>query len=231
MLRTKCIANIAVGLLAGLVAFVSPARADSFVVDLTISYNPASIPGNPISPDNLIIPGFEGTQLGGTASFFTTIDGIKFNPTSMFNLSPLISVGGVFSMTFEEPPDPCIGAIGAAACQLYFSFGGQATRLDVNGMATSFGAAALLLVGDITYAGVPVPPPTLQIGALDFSLAAAPIIDVTGPIVAFDDPVVVGTWDVTISETPLPAALPLFATGLSALGLLGWRRKRKAQAA
>jgi hypothetical protein len=30
--------------------------------------------------------------------------------------------------------------------------------------------------------------------------------------------------------TPLPAALPLFATGLAGLGLLGWRRKRKAQA-
>ena len=30
--------------------------------------------------------------------------------------------------------------------------------------------------------------------------------------------------------TPLPAALPLFATGLGALGLLGSRRKRKAQA-
>jgi hypothetical protein len=29
------------------------------------------------------------------------------------------------------------------------------------------------------------------------------------------------------SATPLPAALPLFAGGLSALGLLGWRRKRK----
>jgi hypothetical protein len=30
--------------------------------------------------------------------------------------------------------------------------------------------------------------------------------------------------------TPIPAALPLFATGLGALGLLGWRRKRKAVA-
>ena len=35
-----------------------------------------------------------------------------------------------------------------------------------------------------------------------------------------------GTW----SETPLPAALPLFATGLGGLGLLGWRRKRKVKA-
>jgi hypothetical protein len=30
--------------------------------------------------------------------------------------------------------------------------------------------------------------------------------------------------------TPLPATLPLFATGLGGLGLLGWRKKRKAQA-
>ena len=28
----------------------------------------------------------------------------------------------------------------------------------------------------------------------------------------------------------LPAALPLFATGLGAMGLFGWRKKRKAQA-
>ena len=34
-----------------------------------------------------------------------------------------------------------------------------------------------------------------------------------------------------IAATPLPAALPLFVTGLGALGLLGWRRKRKASAA
>jgi hypothetical protein len=31
------------------------------------------------------------------------------------------------------------------------------------------------------------------------------------------------------SETPLPATLPLFATGIGGLGL-GWRRKRKARA-
>jgi hypothetical protein len=32
------------------------------------------------------------------------------------------------------------------------------------------------------------------------------------------------------ATTPLPAALPLFATGIGGLGLLGWCRKRKAQA-
>ena len=34
-----------------------------------------------------------------------------------------------------------------------------------------------------------------------------------------------------VGATPIPAAFPLFATGLGGLGLLGWRRKRKAQAA
>jgi hypothetical protein len=44
----------------------------------------------------------------------------------------------------------------------------------------------------------------------------APIRTTSGPLV--------------FSPVPLPAALPLFATGLGGLGLLGWRRKRKAQA-
>lgn len=40
-----------------------------------------------------------------------------------------------------------------------------------------------------------------------------------------------GDFTVTpVGAAPLPAALPLFSTGLGVLGLLGWRRKRKPQA-
>jgi hypothetical protein len=40
------------------------------------------------------------------------------------------------------------------------------------------------------------------------------------------------SWQTPSTQlTPIPGALPLFASGLGALGLLGWRRKRKASAA
>ena len=37
-----------------------------------------------------------------------------------------------------------------------------------------------------------------------------------------------GDWDLVV--IPLPAALPLYGTGLAVMGLIGWRRKRKAAA-
>jgi hypothetical protein len=56
-----------------------------------------------------------------------------------------------------------------------------------------------------------------------------------GPLLQFNDGVdsqssssVSGNIQIgTASTTPLPTALPLFATGLGAMGLFGWRRKRK----
>ena len=46
--------------------------------------------------------------------------------------------------------------------------------------------------------------------------------------VAFELDNVFGVISSQASTTPLPATLPLFATGLGALGLMGWRKKRKA---
>jgi len=60
-----------------------------------------------------------------------------------------------------------------------------------------------------------------QMLASDFSYEALRLeglVDVRGHVAFAADP----------PSVPLPAALPLFATGLVGLGLLGWRRKKKA---
>jgi len=68
---------------------------------------------------------------------------------------------------------------------------------------------------------------TLSIGSLSsFQLSStnSPVDDIPSTIG--------GTVKVNeLAATPLPATLPLFAGGLGAMGLLGWRRKRNAQAA
>ena len=48
-----------------------------------------------------------------------------------------------------------------------------------------------------------------------------------GPCSNCYGPDVVATINTANTATPIPAALPLFASGLGAIGLIGWRRKRK----
>ena len=68
-----------------------------------------------------------------------------------------------------------------------------------------------------------------------FSSANDNSLSITGTVFTFEedtsnDPTFyVSALD--YSATPLPAAFPLFATGLGAMGLLGWRKKRKNVAA
>jgi hypothetical protein len=71
-------------------------------------------------------------------------------------------------------------------------------------------------------------PPIIPLPIFDIQ---GPSIRVSGLIVGFDDPEVVGTWDITIqAATPLPGALAMFSGGLGVIGLLGWRGKRNAAA-
>ena len=72
---------------------------------------------------------------------------------------------------------------------------------------------------------------TATLDAFDpFSITSMELLDANGvpiPGVTFvaDDGTIIA--DAADMATPIPATLPLFATGLGAMGLFGWRRKRK----
>jgi len=98
-----------------------------------------------------------------------------------------------------------------------------ASSVCKNHRASQTTAEVTISVGDD-----PATTPVVDIGMLNGALFE----EATGPLVGFDAAEQVGRWTVTETVvTPLPAALPLFATGLGALGLLGWRRKKKARSA
>jgi hypothetical protein len=180
----------------------TPARAATLQFDLTITY---------LTPPNPILP---AGNLTGTPQFFSD-NGFDFLLTiAMPNPPPILPLGQTYFASFI-PTDPCFGH---PSCAISFSFAGLAQGFPAGAFQT----------GNVPSG--PEPPPILPIAVLQPTDPCTPgdPCHASGPIVAFDDPVVIGSWEVSIHPTPLPAALPLFATGLGALGLLGWRRKRKA---
>ena len=68
-------------------------------------------------------------------------------------------------------------------------------------------------------------------GVADFIISGIVLLPNSPPDFSLQLAFNTSTADFTVTaigaDTPLPAALPLFATGLGGLGLLGWRRKRK----
>ena len=157
------------------------------------------IPGNPVIPAN-----FQGSFLGGRASF------------SADTLSPL-------------PPNIDIANLGTG--QSYFT---SSISKDPGLLFISFSGNA---AGYTAYAfpqGTPLPPeispspPEIRIGALDYSTPSPPQIRVAGNIVAFDDPEVVGAWDVVLSAVPEPATWAMMLVGFGGLGVALRSRRRTA---
>ena len=86
---------------------------------------------------------------------------------------------------------------------------------------------------------IPLPATTLASGVWDgttitfIATTTSTVISFGGSGGAEGSTSYLGLDDVSLTDlsaVPLPAALPLFASGLGVLGLLGWRRKRKAAA-
>jgi hypothetical protein len=119
--------------------------------------------------------------------------------------------------------------------------------IDVN-YSGALSAGPFTIVNDVTYPLTTLGPREAEVSAADSSniffnrlFITFPIPDPSSPFVGASiidgsiNPCNPATCAFEAADslsgsitTPLPAALPLFATGIGGLGLLGWRRKRKA---
>ena len=192
---------IVLSLLAALTVGTPQVQAATVQIDVTIMFAPP--------------PSTAQWTLAGSADLFL---GANINPDVSFATGTLIPPNPIFTGHFY-PSDPCVGG---GTCSVSFSFAGTTNDGNNNHPTYGFftgnedisdpGAAAKLLVINA------YPSDPCFIGG---------VCHKSGTIFAYSVPQQVGTWDVTVSATPLPAALPLFATGLGTLGVIGWRKKRK----
>ena len=154
----------------------------------------------------------------GVVNIGTDLNGFTLGGTVLFPPTPCAGVG---ISSACEPPDPCLGA---AACTR-----SNAVILPSSGMPKWNLNDVMLNTGGASYS---VGLSGMSMGPFDLYFATGmndpniPVYD----LYYYDAPTYVGTLEVFATTTPLPAALPLFASGLAGLGLLGWRRKRKAAA-
>jgi hypothetical protein len=161
-------------------------------------------------PDTTVIFGSFGTDtLSGTFSYDTST---LAETAGTFTLTGAVDTG-TYSYNSSGPPfNPPVGAWGAASCA---SVGSPSTTCSDD---------------TIWYINILFDPTT--------GLPASPGTTISFYTVLYYEPPEAnfGCTDCSgvanlATATPLPAAAPLFATGLSAMGLFGWRRKRKNAAA
>ena len=146
-------------------------------------------------------PYTEITEQGGN----TNVDTITF---SQAVLNPVIAVASLGS--------------GGLTAQLDFT-ASEPFTIEAGGPSTNFGGSTIALC----------PSSTTDVcgaegsGVIQF-MGTYTSLTWTNPTLEYYDLITVGDEGLApVGTTPLPAALPLFATGLGAMGLLGWRRKRK----
>jgi hypothetical protein len=167
--------------------------------NLTISLNPQP-------PANF-------SNLTGEARFYSYVpNGLAhvFGPEgSPIDIGTLIP-GGNFTTIFE-PPDPCFAD---ALCGLAFSFSGLS------------GPYSALAFNTVDLPNTAPNPPIIPLGVFDPAFPPDPI---RGNIVAFDDPNIIGTWEVSVSAVPEPGSAALLAPGF--VLVLAWRLMRRARRA
>jgi len=136
------------------------------------------------------------------------------------------SESGTGSLTIATPPVGSSGILtqGNGLTAMDFKIDGLDFKLNNSSEVSYLYQGSTLILTSLAYSGVMGSDRLLSInlggvGGYLFtdSTSGGPAYNTVGSI--------------SVSQTPLPTTLPLLATGLGALGLLGWLRKRKVAAA
>jgi len=181
----------------------APAEALTVAIEVTIT--------NSLTPTD---PTFPDASLGGTVEFTEVIlgDPIVFAPIGDPIAIPPIGPGQTFPIDPILPPNPI-----QPGDPILVSFTGTLGNL--------FGdfPAFFFPIDPILPADPPATAPLVNLGAFTAGVTA---LHATGPVIAFDDPILVGTWEVTVRAVPAPASLALLVMGVGGLALVRRRRRR-----
>jgi hypothetical protein len=164
-------------------------------------------------------PYFTGDSTFATGSFITTESGTFFFADSFFGATSIVGIPPN-PVSFFIPPDPIL-----PGDTLVWQLGGT-----VHTTAGDFPTYAFTPGEPILPADPPASAPLITL-ATNLVSGFTPI-DLSGPIVAFDAPVQIGTWEIRITEAvPEPGSLALLGIGLAALATVAKARAtRRAQA-
>jgi hypothetical protein len=213
--RPSRLAAVTIGILAGLSAFFGAApvaRATSLLTAQSVTANAGS--SNDSFDIYLTNLGTAPADVGAFSFEITTSSSnVTFQQaTTGTTLFPYIFAGNSLfgPVVSTSAPGQTLDASDAAAVGFTVVNPGSSFGLGHVTFDVALGASA-------------------QVALVDFNTSTA----FTSLSDQFGNPLPLNftNGQITISAAiPVPAALPLFATGLGALGLLGWRRKRKLSA-
>ena len=218
---------IAMAAVAFALTFAAQARADTinFFLNQPEGNPPPALLANSSSVEVIVTgtTGSLGDYTGATVEFLAPIIG---GVQQTIDNPALFNVKGTFGSTFT------VTGVGYTSVADFMTNTSPGTIgcCATSGNEDTFGT---MNVESGSQSGKVVDLFTLTATGTNFWASAAAVLTPTtnfGSWYGHGFEAVTAAQDAGLNTTPLPAALPLFATGIGAIGLLGWRRKRKAQA-
>jgi hypothetical protein len=155
----------------------------------------------------------------------TITETYEFTASGFGSGSPVSTWSGMFTITYNPAP----ATLGPLALDAFLS-NLPASYDPFVFSQLNLGTTSLLSIGDNCFnAGDCIVNPGLNQAWIAFA------VDASGNVISTSQGARITTstggfftsFNLSVTETPLPAGLPLFAGGLGVLGLLGWRKKRK----